>query len=330
MKFSIIIPVYNVERFIRECLMSVVTQNYDSSDFEIIVVDDCSPDNSISIVEEIQAEHSNIRVIRHEKNLHIGGARNTGIKNAQGKYLFFLDSDDKWMHRDVLKNFDAIISQYDGVNIVKSSTYSEFDARDIQCRIKSLQSVVEYLSSDDFMVNVWTGCYSRQMLIQNNVWFREHVSYEDTDWSLKVSCVASSILCIDYPFYGYRLNESSITNSTTKSTLIGNVLGIVSAYEYLTKGMTDSTLYKPVSCFVMTSALRIPMICRNFKLDMAMECINPLLQSGLLTDSSMVRTQLQKAYAFIFLNFPYALIWSIQKIVFSRRYLRRLIRSIKK
>ena len=91
-KISIIIPVYNVEKYLRECLDSCINQTL--ADIEIICVDDCSPDNSIKILEEYQAKDYRIKIFRHEKNKNLGAARNTGIQNAIGEYVWFVDSDD--------------------------------------------------------------------------------------------------------------------------------------------------------------------------------------------------------------------------------------------
>ena len=91
-KISIIIPVYNVEKYLRECLDSCVNQTLEN--IEIICVDDASPDNSIKILEEYQAKDSRIRIFRHEENKNLGAARNTGLANATGEYVWFVDSDD--------------------------------------------------------------------------------------------------------------------------------------------------------------------------------------------------------------------------------------------
>lgn len=89
---SVVIPVYNVEKFVAEAVQSVLDQT--ETDFELIIVDDCSPDNSIAICEGFQDER--IRIVRHKENRGLAGARNTGIREARGEYIAFLDSDDVW------------------------------------------------------------------------------------------------------------------------------------------------------------------------------------------------------------------------------------------
>lgn len=92
MKISIIVPVYNVEQYLAECLESLVSQ--DMSDYEIICIEDCSEDNSMSILKEYAQKYSNIKIIRHTTNKGLSAARNSGIKAARGEYLQFVDSDD--------------------------------------------------------------------------------------------------------------------------------------------------------------------------------------------------------------------------------------------
>ena len=94
LRLSIIIPFYNVEAYIKQCLDSVFRQNIPSSEYEVICVDDCSPDKSLLIVESYAVIHDNIKIIRNEVNRKLGGARNAGVDAASGKYIMFIDSDD--------------------------------------------------------------------------------------------------------------------------------------------------------------------------------------------------------------------------------------------
>ena len=91
---SIIIPIYNVEKYVAECLNAVISQTYDHSKIECILVDDCTPDNSMVIVNEIIGKYNGemtFNIIGHEQNLGLSAARNTGIEAAAGKYIYFID-----------------------------------------------------------------------------------------------------------------------------------------------------------------------------------------------------------------------------------------------
>ena len=91
-KISVIVPVYNVEKYLSECLDSIINQTF--PDFEIICVNDCSTDKSGNILEDYSRKDNRIKIFYHQFNQGLGAARNTGLKNAHGKYVQFLDSDD--------------------------------------------------------------------------------------------------------------------------------------------------------------------------------------------------------------------------------------------
>ena len=93
-RLSIIIPFYNVEQYITQCLDSVYAQDIPEEEYEVICVDDCSPDNSIAIVEEYAKQHSNLIIVRNKYNRKLGGARNAGMEVATGQYVWYVDSDD--------------------------------------------------------------------------------------------------------------------------------------------------------------------------------------------------------------------------------------------
>lgn len=114
MKFSIIIPAYNVARYISDCCLSVLEQDFDPTEFEVIVVDDCSPDNLKDKITKLQLKYSNLVYLRHHKNKRQGGARNTGLATACGKYIMFLDGDDCWRYNNVLS---VIYNVMEGENL---------------------------------------------------------------------------------------------------------------------------------------------------------------------------------------------------------------------
>ena len=101
-KVSIIIPMYNVENYIEKCVCSAYNQDLKETEFEIIAVDDESPDNSLKLISTLAQKHSNIFVVS-QKNRGLGGARNTGIKHAKGDYLLFLDADDFYIENTLKK-----------------------------------------------------------------------------------------------------------------------------------------------------------------------------------------------------------------------------------
>ena len=121
---SIIVPAYNTERYIKQCLLSLCEQNYDLNKFEIIVVNDDSPDNLESIVIDFTKRYENIKYIR-QTNGRQGKARNTGIGVAKGRYITFVDSDDCWLNTETISTFVSLGDKYN-LDIISSSTYIHF------------------------------------------------------------------------------------------------------------------------------------------------------------------------------------------------------------
>src|SRR5215470_6392958 len=111
-KVSVVMPVYNVERFVRQAVQSVLDQTY--RDFELLIIDDRSPDLSIDICRGFH--NSRLQIIQHNENRGLAGARNTGIRNASGEYLAFIDSDDAW-HPHKLERHVAHLDQNPKVGI---------------------------------------------------------------------------------------------------------------------------------------------------------------------------------------------------------------------
>ena len=109
--FSIIIPVYNVEKYLVECVTSIFSQHYDN--LEILLIDDGSTDGSGKLCDELARKHEKVRVI-HKKNGGSADARNKGIEESTGEYLLFLDSDDYWEKEQFLFRFDEIIKEKKG------------------------------------------------------------------------------------------------------------------------------------------------------------------------------------------------------------------------
>lgn len=139
-KVSIIIPVYNVAPYVEECLRSVLEQDY--LDKEIIIVDDCGTDNSMDIVQGIVTRcKSEVRILKHPYNCGLSKARNTGIKEAKGDYVFFMDSDDYLLGRDAITRFVGLAMKYPNAEIVFGCVKGLFS------NVKAIGKQNEYCSS---------------------------------------------------------------------------------------------------------------------------------------------------------------------------------------
>lgn len=224
LRLSIIVPFYGVEQYIEQCVRSLCRQDLPLDEYEVICVDDCSPDNSRKIVESLQSEYPQIRLVVLPNNHKSGGARNAGLKTAKGAYIWFVDSDD-FIESNcigtllrVAENNDLDMLHFDyqcyyGQGDVKKGAVA-YDDDKIETGISFFED-----ESKERWANrcaaVWRRLYRRDFLINNNLFFVEHLMYEDTDWSIRSFVVAERVMHINVSPYNYRINLQSITHSKT-------------------------------------------------------------------------------------------------------------------
>ena len=186
MKISIVIPVYNVAPYIKDCLHSVMVQSWQDN-LECILVDDCGTDNSMQLVEErLQTYKGKIdfRIIRHQHNRGLSAARNTGIEAARGDYVFFLDSDDE-------------ITPDCSERLVKPLYEKDYD-------FVSFREKTWYLMSVNKL-------YKVSFLNRHHLRFLEGIIHEDELWSFQIACLAKSLYAVAHETYIYKAREGSIT-----------------------------------------------------------------------------------------------------------------------
>lgn len=214
-KVSIIVPVYNVEKYIEKCLNSLVNQTLE--DIEIIVVNDGSPDNSQKIIDEFESKYPNkIKKIIKE-NGGQGSARNEGLKIATGEYIGYVDSDDYVKNNMYEKMYESAILNDSDIVIVGNYVLTE-DGRIIKeeifrCnrKLTSIEKNKEILFDN---VGPCNKIYKTSFLKQLNMQFRCKKWYEDFDFIVKVLLSAKSISIIEEPLYYYLLREGSTMNNS--------------------------------------------------------------------------------------------------------------------
>ena len=215
-RLSIIIPFYNVEQYIAQCLDSVYQQDIPEEEYEVICVDDCSPDNSITLVEQYAKKHTNLVIVRNQINRKLGGARNAGIEVAKGEYVWYVDSDD-FVKPNVFKRLleEAEKNDLDVLHF----NYAEYPKDIINIR---LHADTEVMSGPDMFFNAslrwwhdlitaWRKLYKRQFLLDNHILFAEHIMYEDNDYAIQVFANAMRVKHVIEKVYYYRNNPDSIT-----------------------------------------------------------------------------------------------------------------------
>ena len=215
-RLSIIIPFYNVEQYIAQCLESVYEQDIPEEEYEVICVDDCSPDNSLAIVERYAQVHSNLVIVRNKINRKLGGARNAGMEVATGNYIWFIDSDD-FVKKDCFAKLLSIAEREDlDVLHFNYSNYPNDIIPHRRPKDLAIMSGVDMFFHEDFiwchdLVTAWRKLYKRQFLIKNKIQFVEHIMFEDNDYAIEVFANARKTKHISDVVYRYRDNQESIT-----------------------------------------------------------------------------------------------------------------------
>lgn len=224
MKFSIIIPVYKVERYLEQCILSVLKQSYEN--YEILLIDDGSPDQCPILCDEWAQRDARVRTI-HKENGGLSDARNTGIKHATGDYLLFLDSDDYWDDESALEQIAECLenTSVDVLNF-RYKKFLECDNTFHQClqhkdnvtltENDSRKTIVKKLFSNGlYIACAWNKVLKNSFVDENNLYFKVGITSEDIDWCARCLLYAEQISYIDLDFYVYRQREGSITHSFT-------------------------------------------------------------------------------------------------------------------
>jgi glycosyltransferase involved in cell wall biosynthesis len=223
--FSIIIPVYNVEGYIRCCIDSVLSQTF--TNYECILVEDSSTDNSPAICDEYAAKHLHIKAI-HGKSKGLSCARNVGIKESTGKYVVFLDSDDLlasnkaledlYERTEELKNDVIYNSNINLLNEADSIRCDYINKKVLKCDPKKFYKEAE---KDSGMLTIaQLFVVKRCFLYTHDLFFREGILLEDMHWSPRVTAFADTIAINHSPFYAYRRQRPGSITFTKSSKML--------------------------------------------------------------------------------------------------------------
>lgn len=235
--FSVIIPVYKVEKYLSECVDSVINQTF--RDLEVILVDDGSPDRCPEICDAYAATDPRISVI-HKKNGGLSSARNSGIDRANGRYLLFLDSDDYWKDSNVLQTLYSEISKNPWAQVVVcaaklvypdgTETEDHFRFSSMKCEQGSTSELATLIKKDLIIGSACTKVIERKYLLENNLRFKENIRCEDIEWIFRMSCLLPRYLYFDYHFYMYRQLRTGSISNTVSYEHIKEYLSIICEY----------------------------------------------------------------------------------------------------
>ncbi len=229
-KVSVIVPVYNTEQYLRECLDSIVSQTL--NEIEIIIINDASPDNSFEIIREYETLDSRVTVIDKKVNEGVGKARNDGINTAKGEFVCFVDSDDIYSNNYVLdKLYNCAINNNVlavGGTIQKFKPDGERQKESASFFVNEMEfsrsSLNRYI---DYQYDYGYTCYlfNRKMLVENKVYFPAYSRFQDPPFFVKAMYYAKEFCFVDEPVYDYRLiaSETKYTIRKTVDFLCGIV-----------------------------------------------------------------------------------------------------------
>lgn len=221
-RISIIIPIYNVEPYVKACLLSVVHQTRTES-IECILVDDCGTDRSIEIAENYVIRNDSkipFLILHHEHNKGLSAARNTGIKHAKGEYLLFLDSDDELLP-NAIECFHNALCKHPEVDMIQGAYNSELTKRyedivlpEFATDRKTIKSLM--LNYDKMPMMAQNRLIKKKLIEGYQLYFKEGIIHEDNYWSFFLAKHICSLACLKEKTYFYRVNPDSITGKPNK------------------------------------------------------------------------------------------------------------------
>lgn len=222
---SIIVPVYNVENFIKSCARSLFEQSL-RSNIEYIFVDDCTPDRSMEmlqqVIDEYETEELNVKIISHEQNRGPGSARNTGLRVATGEYIYYCDSDDWIESYAIEKLYEAALRTQ--ADLLWFDWYLSFQKKARWMREEAEENPMVCLKailSGRLKFNLWNKIVKRKLYIDHNLYFPEGFCMAEDMIMIKVYAYVDKVCYVPFPLYHYMQNNaSSLTKSYSERSFL--------------------------------------------------------------------------------------------------------------
>jgi len=212
MLFSLVVPIYNVEKHLERCIQSLLNQDLEPDEYEIILVNDGSKDNSHEIAKNFEKNSTNIKVISQE-NKGLSGARNTGLKKASGKYVWFIDSDDSIVNNCLtelygfLENGNLDIAHIGYTHFFNNGTEILYHPKS---HPKGVVTGEIFFSEIQTVPTAWSFVHKRKNLTDNQLEFFEGIIHEDEEFLPRVMFYANRVQSLNKPLYEYFENSNSI------------------------------------------------------------------------------------------------------------------------
>ena len=242
MRFSIIVPIYNVENYIRKCISTLIGQTY--PDIEIILVDDGSPDSCPQICDEY-AELDNRIIVIHKQNGGLSDARNAGLEIASGDYVIFVDSDD-FIDSDTCERLLQYAETNSDILIGDATVEGASIQMDHIHPSMKIYSGLEYLNeafhADKAPMAAWLNIYKRSFLVENGLRFKCGILHEDEQFTPRALLLATSVIVTGVNFYHYFVRDNSITTKKDKRKNASDLYNTCCELEKLYESIEDRGL----------------------------------------------------------------------------------------
>jgi glycosyltransferase involved in cell wall biosynthesis len=238
MKLSIIIPVYNVTNYVERCIRSLADQNLDPKDYEIIIINDGSTDNSLNICEKVSQDYQNINIF-NQINTGLGGARNTGISEAKGEYIWFVDSDDfiapnslSEMVDTVIKNdTDVLAFDFNCTDVSgKKIDWIDFKFNFNQQEILTGPEFYSLNYNDSY---IWLYLFKKDIFLDHNLLFEERINMQDSEILPRIMHNVKSVCFLDKEIYSYVNRNESFINSKKTSVRVKYFRSVITVHQLL-------------------------------------------------------------------------------------------------
>lgn len=247
MKISIIIPVYNVEQYINDCLKSILCNN--NSNYEVVIINDGSPDNSIEIAKKYkEIYYDKIKIINQE-NQGLSITRNRGINEASGEYIWFVDSDDT-LKENAIEEILKLVEKYNSIDVI-SMPLNHFYENGVEHADFSQNNIniitnYEYINKHYPFGASQRFILKKDFLLKNNIYFTPRILHEDGEFGLKILYYTNQICILNKSYYNYRIRSNGSIMSSWKRK---NSEDLLFTFNTLLNLFKNNPLNRKIDCF---------------------------------------------------------------------------------
>lgn len=256
---TIIVPVFNVEKYIKKCILSLVHQTY--SNIEFLIINDCTEDNSINILKDLldifPEKKKQFTIINHTVNKGLPSARNTGLKLAKGDFIFHCDSDD-WMEPNTIESL-IFIAEKENSDIIYSDWFLTFNKNERYMKQSNNSSNLECVKAileGKMRFNVWNKLVKKSLYYDNNISFPDGLGMGEDMTMIKLFCCAQKISYIPKAYYHYmQINPNAFTKKFSEKSYKDLIKNTLNTIEYIESKFNKENLYEEIHFFKLNVKL---------------------------------------------------------------------------